>query len=284
MQPVIKEIGAKAMTESDFARLSAFISYHYGVRYAPVKKNILENRLMKRLHHHGFASFSQYCDLITDSAHNQTELVEMINLVTTNKTDFFRESNHFAFLTDHLIPQFEAASARLPLKVWSAGCSSGEEVYTLAMVLQEYRESNGTALSYQILGTDISTKVLQQACSGIYDIGRIADIPHEIKKKYFLRGKDSKANVVKVKPVLRQQLSFRQLNFMDADYQLEEQFDLILFRNVMIYFTRDIQEKVINKLCKSLRPGGYLFLGHSESIIDMNVPLKQIKPTVFQRL
>ena len=174
------------MTDAEFARLGSFIGQYYGVRYTAVKKSILENRLLKRLHYYGYASYSQYCDLVMDSSHNKEELVEMINLVTTNKTDFFRESGHFAFLRDQVLPAFTALAEHRTLKVWSSCCSSGEEIYTLAMVLQEYAAEQGVALPYQLLGTDISTKVLEQAYKGVYDISRIEKISLELKKKYFL--------------------------------------------------------------------------------------------------
>ncbi len=279
-----KELSLQAISNEEFIRLSTFISDYYGVRYTSVKKSILENRLLKRLRHYGFATFSQYCDLLMDVNQNQAELIEMLNLVTTNKTDFFRESNHFDFLTDHVVPHFLENSESTCFNVWSAGCSSGEEVYTLAMVLKEFNENNAEHLQFKVLGTDISMKVLQQAHSGVYDITRVEPIPLELKKKYLLRGKDDKSNIVKIRPELRQEVYFKHLNFMDTDYNLDVNFDLILFRNVMIYFTREVQELVIKRLCKYLKKGGYLFLGHSESIIDMDVPLKQIKPTIFQRL
>lgn len=272
------------MTTQDFVRLSTFIGRQYGINFTQAKKSILEYRLARRVDLLNFSSFHEYLNYALDKMQEKGELIELINQITTNKTDFFRESAHFSYLTDFVIPSFRSLNGNTKFKIWSAGCSSGEEPYTIAMIMQEYLASTSSSLPYEIIGTDLSTKVLNQANTGIYDLSRIVHLPMDIKRKYFLKGKMNNSSIVKVKSILRQQVRFRKLNFMDADYQMKELFDVIFFRNVMIYFPRDIQEKVLLKLCKNLRMGGYLFLGHSESIFEMNVPLKQIRPTIFQRI
>jgi chemotaxis protein methyltransferase CheR len=168
------------------------------------------------------------------------------------------------------------------MKIWSAGCSSGEEVYTIAMTISEFKESHPD-LNYSVLGTDISTDILQRAVNAVYKEEKIQTIPLQLKKKYLLRSKDRTKKMVKVVPELRKRAYFKRLNFMDVSYDTTDVFDVIFCRNVLIYFNRDIQEKVINRLCTRLRTGGYFFIGHSESIMGMDVPLKQIRPTIFVR-
>ena len=169
------------------------------------------------------------------------------------------------------------------LKVWSAGCSSGEEPYTLAIVMSEFKEKY-PGFDFQILGTDISTQMLQTGANAIYKEDRISVIPMYLKKKYFLRSKDRNNPQVRLVKPIRDKVSFRRLNFMDTVYDIHDQFDIIFCRNALIYFERENQEMVINKLCQKLSPNGYFFLGHSESITNMKVPLKSIKPTIFRKI
>ncbi len=207
----------------------------------------------------------------------------MMNVVSTNKTDFFREPIHFDYLKNTILPEYTEGRYSKNMKIWSAGCSSGEEVYTLCMTMEDYRRT-AKDISYRILGTDISTDVLQKAKEGVYNVSRIENIPMEIRKKYFLTTKDKTSNLVKVLPEFKNKVYFSRLNFMDNYYKVDGPYDLILCRNVLIYFDRITQEKVINKLCQKLNKDGYLFLGHSESVIGLDVPLKQLKPTIFQKI
>jgi chemotaxis protein methyltransferase CheR len=208
-----------------------------------------------------------------------------MDVVSTNKTDFFREPVHFDFMSTELIPSFLKSqnTPRHHFKIWSAGSSSGEEAYTLAIVMEEAKEKY-PGLDYSILGTDISTKMLQAGANAIYKEERVETIPLNIKKKYLLKSKDRSNPTVRLIPRLRQKVKFSRLNFMDQSYtDIRETFDIIFCRNVLIYFDRETQEKVINKLCQKLKSGGYFFLGHSESITNYDVPLTQIKPTIFRR-
>lgn len=275
-----------AVTLSDplFNRLSSFIYTNYGIKLPPAKKTMLESRLQRRLRALEYVDFNEYCDFLFSASGQQQELVHMIDVVTTNKTDFFREAAHFDFLQKEVLPKLTLRSTlSQPIKIWSAGCSSGEEVYTLAMVLQEYAEQAGRILDYSLLGTDISSQILDKARQAIYLEEKIQVIPLETRKKYFLKSKDPSKKEVRIVPELRKKAEFKRLNFMDADYDVEYGFDIVFCRNVLIYFDRNTQERVISNLCKKLKPGGYFFLGHSESITEMNLPLQQIKPTVFQR-
>ena len=271
------------MSTSEFNRLSSFIYDEYGIKLTPVKKTMLESRLQKRLTSLGMPSFKEYCDFLFSSHGQQQEVIQMIDLVTTNKTDFFREPAHFEFLTTQVLPEFTGNNPGKQLKLWSAGCSSGEEPYTLAMVLNEYSERD-TSINYSITATDISTQVLNKAITAVYNEERAADIPLQLKRKYFLKSKDPLKKTVRVVPQLRNKVHFERLNFMDDTFALSQEFDIVFCRNVIIYFDKITQEKVINKLCEKLKPGGYFFLGHSESITNMRVPLDQLKPTVFRKI
>ncbi len=269
------------LTDKEFNQLSSFIYNEYGIKMPPAKKIMLQSRLQKRLKALKMTSFKEYCDYVF-SPEGVNEVIHMMDVVSTNKTDFFREPTHFEFLTDVVLPEFTAAGQRA-VKIWSAGSSSGEEAYTLAITLSEFSQSK-TPIDFQIIGTDISTQVLKTAIDAIYKEDKIADIPLTLKKKYFLRSKDPNKRLVRIVPELRQRVKFGRLNLMDDVYSIGETFDIIFCRNTLIYFDRETQEKVINKLCRHLRSNGYFFLGHSESITNMNVPLKHIKPTIFKRI
>ncbi len=271
------------LTPADFQRLSNFIYNEYGIKMPPEKKVMLQSRLQKRLRALGIASYKDYIDFVFSKEGQQSELYHMIDAVSTNKTDFFREPVHFDLLRDLILPEFtHHHQAHARIKVWSAGCSSGEEVYTMAMVLHEFGLLN-PIFDYYIFGSDISVRMLQAAATAVYPEEKIEVIPTTLKKKYFLRNKDTLKKTVRVVPLLRNKVKFGRLNFMDKTYQLNETFDIIFCRNVLIYFDRQTQEEVINKLCTKLKPGGYFFLGHSESIMNMKLPLVQVKPTVFRR-
>jgi chemotaxis protein methyltransferase CheR len=270
------------MTKGDFEKLSSFIYAKYGIKMPPIKKTLLESRLNKRLNSLNISSFKEYIELILNSKETDFEIIRMVNAITTNKTEFFRESAHFDFLTAHILPELSERPTK-PVKVWSAGCSSGEEVYTLGMVLNEFSDSN-TPIDYSILGTDISTDVLEKAVTAVYPEDRIASLPLFLKRKYFLKSKNVVNKTVRVAPDLRRKVSFDRLNFMDTTYPMNQVFDVIFCRNVLIYFDKTTQEKVIRKLCEKLYKGAWLFLGHSESIGDMNLPLEQVKPTIFRKV
>lgn len=249
----------------------------------PVKKVMLQSRLQKRLRELNLSSFKEYIDYVFSKEGLNNEIIHMLDVVSTNKTDFFREPVHFDFLTQTALPELIQESRNRMLKVWSAGCSSGEEPYTIAIVMADFAEKN-PGFDYSIIGTDISTQILQKAVDAVYKEDRVSIIPLETKRKYFLKSKERLNPTVKVGPNLRKKVRFGRLNFMDNYYDIPETFDIVFCRNVLIYFDRETQEKVIQKLCDKLRPDGYFFLGHSESIMNMQVPLKQVKPTIFKRI
>lgn len=245
---------------------------------------MLQCRLQKRLRELGMATFKEYCDYLFSRAGGDAEIVSMLDVVSTNKTDFFREPTHFDFISSHILPEFMRGKHGGQFTAWSAGCSSGEEPYTLAFVLNEYMMQHPT-FSYSILATDLSTQILQQAVTAIYPEERVEVVPMHLRQKYLLRSKDRTKPTVKIAPLIRQRVSFGRLNFMDSNYNsIQSNLQLIMCRNVLIYFDRATQEKVINKLCTRLMPNGYLILGHSESIMNMNLPLQQVQPTIYRKI
>jgi chemotaxis protein methyltransferase CheR len=275
------------MSSHEFDRLSGLINDHCGIKLQAGKKTLLEARLQKRVRSLGLGSFRDYCDLLFGSQEGADELVHMIDAVTTNKTDFFREPVHFSFLADTVLPEFAREQRQndgRPFTVWSAGCSSGEEPYTLAIVLNEYASAN-PGLPFSITATDISTRILDKARLGIYEERQIAMMPQRFKQKYFLRSKDRDKGLVRVAPAVRQRIHFRRLNLMEESYGLPEgSMDAIFCRNVMIYFDRDTQAKLLGRFCRYLKTGGHLFLGHSESVHGFDLPLQRIASTIHRKI
>lgn len=276
------------MSPALFLKFSDFIQNELGIKMPEAKRTMLQARLQKRLRYLGLSSFDDYFDFVFSKKGQETELVHMIDAITTNKTDFFREPQHFEYLVDVVLPKLitrVGAGVRRKAMVWSAGCSTGEEVYTLGMVLSEFGNRHhqfGGQFRFSILGTDISTKVLKEAVLGIYDHEKIAPVPHAMRKRYLLRSKDKSKNLVRIAPELRGMVQFRRLNFMSEYFSLNESMDVIFCRNVLIYFDRENQEKVLNRLCRHLIPGGYLFTGHSETLNGLNVPLVQERSTIYR--
>ncbi len=273
------------MSNELFHRLSDFIYTECGIKLPQSKKVMLEIRLQKRLQAIGLGSFDAYCNYLFSPEGIANEMVQMIDVVTTNKTDFFREPAHFEYLIEHALPTLlssKGAGVRRPLMIWSAACSSGEEPYTLAMLMNEFSE-RFDHYRFNILATDISTRVLDQARLAIYDDDRVEDVPRVLSQRYLMVSKkgDGKVRVV---PELRRQVHFRRLNFLDHDFGFREKMDIIFCRNVLIYFDRTTQERVVQHLCQHLHSGGYLFTGHSEILHDMDLPLKAVANSISRRL
>ncbi|MEP5612540.1 MAG: CheR family methyltransferase [Cyclobacteriaceae bacterium] len=275
---------AERMQLSEFQQISQFITSEYGIKLPDFKKTMVEGRLQKRLRKTGIASFSKYIDFVF-SVEGKGELLEMVDAISTNKTDFFRESSHFDFLNSTFLLKYATENPREQLKIWSSAASSGEEIYTIAMVIEEFNAiPDNSKINYSILGTDISVDKLKTAISAIYPIDRIKDIPISMRDKYLMKSKDSAKKIVRFIPQIRSKAEFQRLNLMDSSYSVKQDFDIVFCRNVLIYFDKEMQERVINRLCTKLKTGGYFFLGHSESIIGKNVPLKQIEPTIYQKI
>jgi len=277
IDPVVK------MSPAEFSKISAFIFTEYGIKLPPAKKTMLESRLQKRLRELNISSFKSYFDYVFSNEGRKEELINMVNVITTNKTDFFREADHFDYLSKNVLPEWIRENPGRTMKFWSAGCSSGEEPYTISMVMNDYSACY-PPIDYSIFATDLSTDVLNKAITAVYHEDRIEALPLTIKRKYFLKSKDATNRTVRISPELRKKVMFQRLNFMDGIYNVPSPFDVIFCRNVLIYFSKETQEEVIKKLVSKLKTGGYFFLGHSESVTHMNVPLFQIKPTIFKKL
>lgn len=273
--------GLKRLSEGDFLRLSAFIQQELGIKMPPAKKALLESRLQKRLRALGCKAFSEYCDMLFGPGGMERELVYMLDLVTTNKTDFFRESHHFDLLIGSILPDM-VREPRRRVTIWSAGCSTGEEPYTLSMVISEFASAHpGLGFDFDILATDISTRVLEMASRGVYKEERLAPVPESFRRRYFLRSRDKASGLVRVAPEVREKVRFARLNLMDEEFPLESPLDIIFCRNVIIYFNRETQERLMWKFCNNLKPGGYLFLGHSETLSGLGLPLKKVAASVY---
>ena len=284
--PVVNKdlnIFKEELSEKDFQIFSSFIYSQYGIKMPPAKRIMLQGRLLKRIRDLNMGSYSEYKDYFFSKEGQQKEIFNFLNVITTNKTDFFREPVHFNFLLDNILPEYAEQNPNSFFKAWSAGCSSGEEPYSISIILNEFKTRRPN-FYFSIQGTDISHKVMNKAAQGIYAANKIELMPLEYKKKYFLKSKGQVDPTVRVSPVLQKNLTLKYVNLINESYDVHESFDVIFCRNVLIYFDRETQEKVITKLSSFLKPGGYFFIGHSESLSGMNVPLKHVKPTIFQKI
>jgi chemotaxis protein methyltransferase CheR len=277
------DIDSATLDNKDFLRLSEFITREFGIKIPAVKKPMLQSRLQKRLKDLGYNNFTDYVNYLFSEQGLEEEVIHMIDIVSTNKTDFFRENSHFDYLLHTVLPDCYPAGTKASLKVWSAGCSSGEEAYTLAIVLSEYKEKN-PLIDFSVFATDISARMLRTANAAIYREDRTDNIPMGLKMKYFLRSKNREEKKIRIIPELREKVIFSRLNLADDCHSTPFVFDIVFCRNVLIYFDRKVQEKIILKLCSNIRKDGYLFLGHSESIAGLNLPLRHVIPTVYIKI
>lgn len=271
------------LSKRDYARLRDLVYQQTGIVLGSEKRTMLEGRIRRRLRELNLSSFGSYCDYLFSHQGLKDELVSFIDVVTTNKTDFFREPRHFEFLASKALPELSAGMlAGRPLSIWSAGCSTGEEPYTLAMVLSEYALAHAT-FRFRILATDVSTQVLRKAALGIYTSDDVEPVPPALRRRYLMRGRESGSTRVRVIPELRRLVEFQRLNFMEPDYGPVKKAHVIFCRNVLIYFDRPTQEELLQKLCLHLLPGGYLFVGHAETLHDMDLPLAPVAPALYKR-
>lgn len=290
------------MSDKTFLRFSSFIHNELGIKMPEVKKTMLQARLQKRLRKLGIRSFEEYYDYVFSSEGMASELAHMVDVVTTNKTDFFREPQHFDFLVQTALPdllkkkQISLKPAHKPdsgenpapdpkkrIFIWSAGCSTGEEPYTLAMVLSDFTY-RCPGFTFSILATDISTRALKTAMLGIYDHERVEPVPLRLRKKYLLKSKDRNKDLVRIVPELRSHIKFRRLNLMDSSFCIHEKLDIVFFRNVLIYFDRPTQEAVLKRICHHLNTESYMFLGHSETLNGLEVPLTPVTTAVYRKI
>jgi len=271
------------LSNSDFGRLRNLIYAQSGINLNMDKRTMLELRIKRRLKSLNLTSFSEYCDYLFGHQGQKEEIVHFLDVVTTNKTDFFREPDHFEYLAQKALPELIERNGReRQVLVWSAGCSTGEEPYTLAIVMNEFGLTN-PGFHFKVFATDISTTVLKKATLGIYNEEAVRTVAPELCRKYFMRSRDRSSNQVRVVPELRQLVDFRRLNFKDSDYGMTEHVDMIFCRNVIIYFDRPTQEQILQKLTQHLTPGGYCFVGHSETLHGMDLPLMPVAPALYRR-
>ncbi|MGF1633704.1 MAG: CheR family methyltransferase [Phycisphaerae bacterium] len=271
-----------SVTDAQFKRISQVVYDHCGINLHDGKRQLVQARLAKRLRVTGRRDVGGYLEWVLQDP-NGPEFLNFIDSLSTNLTSFFRENQHFEYLKNKLLPDLIAKknkSGRKQLRAWSAGCSSGEEPYTIAMTLCETSEMRG--FDAKVLATDISTAVLAKAAAGVYDAERIEGIPPQLRGKYFDPRKTSGGRAMAARPVLRDLISFRHLNLMER-WPFTGPFDFIFCRNVMIYFDKPTQEKLVGRFHDCLAPGGILFTGHSESLTGVKHAFTFVQATIYQK-
>lgn len=279
------DLGTQGLSGRDFKRLAEFVQNYCGIKMPPAKKTMLEGRLRRRVRALGLGSFDEYCQLVFTEDGGNGEVTHLIDAVTTNKTDFFREPEHFRFLAETALPEMAARGIGMqkPLMVWSAAASIGAEAYSLAMLMADFAATQ-RGFRFSVVATDICTEVLKTAQTAIYPEEMIAPVPMDMRRRYLRRSKDQAKKTVRIAPDLRRHVSFAQLNLVAGPYHMDLVADMVFCRNILIYFDKPTQEAVINNLCRHLAPGGFLFIGHSESLGGFNLPLRQVATTVFRRI
>jgi len=276
--------GITSMSDNEFSLFSKLIYSRLGIKMPYTKKLMLISRLTKRLRTLGISSYREYYDFLCTEKGESEEFNKMIDAVTTNKTDFFREPDHFDILIKKVLPDLvesEIFNERKMVNIWSAGCSTGEEAYTLTMVMSEF--FSGARNKFRILATDISPRVLQAGYEAVYTESAIEPIPLSLRQKYIMRGTGEKKGFFRIIPALREKVTFKQLNLMDAQFNVGTQMDIIFCRNVIIYFDKETQVGLFKKFYKNLAPGGYLFIGSSETLYGVNNDFIPAGPTVYRK-
>lgn len=267
-------------TAKDFVRIRKLVHEHAGIALAESKQNLIYNRLSRRLRALNFASFDQYLNFVDGPGYEQ-EFTHLINAITTNLTFFFREVHHFDFLSQQLFPSLlKTNAAQRQVRIWSAGCSTGEEPYSIAIVVKECFPSNWDV---QIIATDLDTNVIQTAKQGVYSIESLKDVSEARKKRWFLRGSGQNDGLVKVRPELQSIIDFQQLNLMN-EWSWKAPFDIIFCRNVVIYFDKPTQQRLFMRYHQCLKAQGHLFIGHSESLYKVSEQFKLLGKTIYQKV
>lgn len=274
------------LSDQDYQKLSDLVFSHIGIKMPKTGQVTMSARLRSRLHALKLSSFAQYLNFVTDPVHGTEELTYLTDRVTTNTTHFFREPHHFDFLYQTGLPfltKTHQAGSQRPLRAWSAACSSGEEPYTIAMVLSEFGRKKALATwKFQIHATDISSNIVQKAKTAVYDANDVAQFPIEMKRRYLLKSKNPAQTKVKISPELRNSVNIGFLNLAEDAFAFEKPFDFIFCRNVLIYFEDPIKKRIVEKLSRCLVPGGYLFIGNSESLNGMDLPFTLVETTTYQ--
>jgi chemotaxis protein methyltransferase CheR len=269
-----------ALSDEDYRFLCELIYEQSRIHLGPDKRVLVTSRLAKRLRFHGIETYGEYCDLLR-SPKGEEELQFLIDRISTNHTHFFREQKHFEFLSEVVIPKWQADARRTePFRIWSAASSTGEEAYSIAIHLADHF-APVAANRWLIEGTDISTRVLEIASAGVYEVDKLGAVPPDALRRYFQRGVNQWAGHLRIKDEFRRHVRFQHLNLLDGKYPFDRPFDLIFCRNVMIYFDRPTQETLVRLLGEKLAPGSHLFVGHSESLSGVKHTLKLVRPAIY---
>lgn len=279
-------MGSFVLTDEEFRLFQHLVRDQTGINLGDHKRALLCARLSKRLRQHGLTRFQDYYDYLTTLDPDRKELRQMINAITTNKTDFFRERHHFDFLRQVVFPTLRdrwAHTGERGVRVWSAGCATGEEPYTIAIVLKEAMGSS-CGWDIRILASDIDTDVLAAADAGIYPEEKIAAIAPELRRRYFERGQEAQEGLVRVKQELRKLITFRTMNLLDTHWPIQIRFDCIFCRNVTIYFDKPTQRQVVERFGRYLKDDGFLFVGHSESLFGVSDLYEHAGGTVYRKV
>ena len=270
-----------SFTTRDFNDIRELVNHNTGIVLSDAKQDMVYSRLAKRLRKLGLKDFKDYCALI--KSENSDEITHFVNAVTTNLTSFFRENHHFEYLKETLIPELiSSQTGQKQLRIWSSGCSTGEEPYSISMALKEALVSH-PGYDAKLLATDLDTNVLDTACQGIYNEGRVNGISEERLKRWFLKGKDNSSDKVKVSSELQDMITFRQLNLMN-EWPMRGSFDIIFCRNVVIYFDKPTQRLLFDRYADILAPGGHLFIGHSETLYKVTDRFELIGNTIYRKI
>ncbi|WP_199096956.1 protein-glutamate O-methyltransferase CheR [Dyella sp. ASV21] len=275
-------MGGPSLGNAEFEFLRAFVYEHCGISLGEHKRQLVQGRLLRRLRALKLRDFADYCELLRRDPHG--ELGELASAISTNVTAFFRESHHFDLLSNELLPRWIAEKKKDGgrLRIWSAGCATGEEPYTLAIVLAEALEKHGAQVDAKILATDLSPQALETARKGVYPIERLEGVSDERRRRWFLRGEGEYAQFACVHPRLRELVSILPLNLLH-DWPMQGPFDAIFCRNVVIYFDKPTKQRLFQRYAGLLPEGGYLFLGHSESMYGLNDSFDLIGRTVYRK-
>lgn len=267
------------ISNKEFDVFSKYIELNYGIRLNSGKKAMVSGRLQSIIGSLGLESLSEYLKYVHDDTSGEA-ITTLVDKITTNHTYFMREKEHFYYFKDYVLPQLKMSVKDKDLRIWCAASSSGEEPYTLAMIVDEFFAEEKVNWNTKLLATDISTRVLDIAKKGIYSQESIEPIPKLWKLRYF--SKISPTNVV-INNTIKDEVIYRKFNLMDVTYPFKKQFHVIFIRNVMIYFDEKTKEVLLNKIYDLLVPGGYLFIGHSESINRSSSKFKYIRPSVYMK-
>lgn len=273
------------INDKEFDLFQRLIYDESGIKLTIAKKELLKSRLMKRLREMSLPSFTDYYHYVTEEDDTGEEKVMMLDCISTNLTEFFRESAHFDFLSKKGLPALLESKRKKrdkKIRIWSAGCSTGEEPYTLSIVLSEHIKSV-CEWDIKILATDLSTRVLKKAMQGLYLNSSIKGVTPKMLNAYFKKGTGNYSNYYQVQDHLKNMIVFRRLNLTDELFPFKGHFDFIFCRNVMIYFDKETQSELVSKYYKHLAPDGYLFIGHSETLSGTNNKFRYVLPTIYQK-